>query len=271
MWRRWPGWRGTCCICIAAPSCSSCSPTRPGGQRRDLSEEPWRSATRWRSSPRSGAVTAPRSFWPALLLAVSAREYVRAVGRTRRARRIALQATAGLSLVLSGTAAARLVLPPGDVSGPSLLVYEAALCVLAGGLLAGLLVAPWQRAAVADLVVELGEAVPARSAASCPGRSATRRWRSATGFRTGACSSTPRAACSPFPIPVRALGDRRGARGPAGRRPGPRPGRAGRPGAAGGGHLRSPARGLERSAPGRGAGPGRGACGVAPADPRGTR
>ena len=94
----------------------------------------------------------------ALLLAVSAREYVRAVGRTRRARRIALQATAGLSLVLSGTAAARLVLPPGDASGPSLLVYEAALCVLAGGLLAGLLVAPWQRAAVADLVVELGEA-----------------------------------------------------------------------------------------------------------------
>jgi signal transduction histidine kinase len=93
-----------------------------------------------------------------LLVAVSAREYVRAVGRTRRARRIALQATAGLSLVLSGTAAARLVLPPGDASGPSLLVYEAALCVLAGGLLVGLLVAPWQRAAVADLVVELGEA-----------------------------------------------------------------------------------------------------------------
>jgi signal transduction histidine kinase len=94
----------------------------------------------------------------ALLVAVSARDYVRAVGRPRRARRIALQATVGLSLVLSGTAAARLVLPQGDVSGPSLLVYEAALSVLAGGLLAGLLVAPWQRAAVADLVVELGEA-----------------------------------------------------------------------------------------------------------------
>ena len=30
--------------------------------------------------------------------------------------------------------------------------------MLAGGLLAGLLIAPWQRAAVADLVVELGEA-----------------------------------------------------------------------------------------------------------------
>jgi signal transduction histidine kinase len=93
-----------------------------------------------------------------LLVGVCALEYVRAVGGARRARLMALQAAAGLSLVLAGTAAARLLLPPGEVSGPSLLVYEAALCVLAGGLLAGLLVAPWQRAAVADLVVELGEA-----------------------------------------------------------------------------------------------------------------
>jgi signal transduction histidine kinase len=92
-----------------------------------------------------------------LLLAVCAREYVRAVGGARRARLIALQAAAGLSLVLAGTAAARLLLAPGDVSGVLLLVNEASLCVLAGGLLAGLLVAPWQRAAVADLVVELGE------------------------------------------------------------------------------------------------------------------
>jgi signal transduction histidine kinase len=90
-----------------------------------------------------------------LLLAVCARDYVGAVGPPRRARRIALQAAAGLSLVLAGTATARLLLP---VSGPSLLVYEAALCVLAGGLLAGLLSAPWDRAAVTDLVVELGEA-----------------------------------------------------------------------------------------------------------------
>jgi signal transduction histidine kinase len=93
-----------------------------------------------------------------LLVAVCAREYVRAVGPSRRARLMALQAAAGLSLVLAGTAAARLLLPPGEVSGPSLLVYEVALCVLAGGLLAGLIVAPWQQAAVADLVVELGEA-----------------------------------------------------------------------------------------------------------------
>jgi signal transduction histidine kinase len=94
----------------------------------------------------------------ALLLAVCARDYVRAVGRARRARRAALQAVAGLSVVLVGTAAARLLLPAGEVSGPSLLVYEATLCVLAGWLLAGLLLAPWDRAAVTDLVVELGEA-----------------------------------------------------------------------------------------------------------------
>jgi signal transduction histidine kinase len=93
-----------------------------------------------------------------LLLAVCARDYARSVGRLRRARRIALQAAAGLSLVLAAIAAANLLLPSGDVSGPSLLLYEAALCLLAGGLLAGLLVAPWQRAAVADLVVELGQA-----------------------------------------------------------------------------------------------------------------
>jgi signal transduction histidine kinase len=92
-----------------------------------------------------------------LLVAVCAREYVRAVGGARRARLIVLQAAAGLSLVLAGTAAARLLLPPGEVSWLSLLNY-AALCVLAGGLLVGLLVAPWQQRAVTDLVVELGEA-----------------------------------------------------------------------------------------------------------------
>jgi signal transduction histidine kinase len=93
-----------------------------------------------------------------LLVVICAREFGRAVGGARRARLIALQAATGLSLVLAGTAAARLLLPPAEVGGLSLLVYEVALCVLAGGLLAGLLVAPWQQMAVADLVVELGEA-----------------------------------------------------------------------------------------------------------------
>jgi len=93
-----------------------------------------------------------------LLVAVCARDAVRAVGRARRARLVALWAAAGLSVVLAGTAVARLLLPPEQVSGPLLLANELTLCVLAGALLAGLLVAPWQRAAVTDLVVELGEA-----------------------------------------------------------------------------------------------------------------
>jgi signal transduction histidine kinase len=112
------------------------------------------------------AVAVITPIWPAaasillagLLLGVCAREYGRAVGGARRARLAALQAAAGLSLMLAGTTAARLLLPPEQVGGPSLLVYELALCLLACALLAGLLVAPWQRAVVTDLVVELGEA-----------------------------------------------------------------------------------------------------------------
>jgi signal transduction histidine kinase len=94
----------------------------------------------------------------ALLVVVCAYDYVRSIGWLRRARRIALQGAIGLSLVVAGTAAARMLLPAGDASGISLVLYEVTLCLLAGGLLAGLLAAPWQRVLVADLVVELGEA-----------------------------------------------------------------------------------------------------------------
>ncbi len=93
-----------------------------------------------------------------LLVLVSTYNYVRSVGWLRRARRIALTATVWLSLVLAATAAARLLLPPGEAIGPALLVYEVTLCLIAGGLLAGLLAAPWQGTPVADLVVEVGEA-----------------------------------------------------------------------------------------------------------------
>jgi signal transduction histidine kinase len=94
----------------------------------------------------------------AALVEVCAYDYVRSIGWLRRARRMALQAATGLSLVLAGTAAARMLLPAGDASVLSLVLYEVTLCLLAGGLLAGLLAAPWQRVLVADLVVELGEA-----------------------------------------------------------------------------------------------------------------
>jgi len=92
-----------------------------------------------------------------LLVVVCARSYFRAVGPSRRARLLALRAAAGLGLVLAGGAAARLAVPAGDANEPSLLVLEVTLCALAGGLLAGLLSPSWERSAVTDLVVELGE------------------------------------------------------------------------------------------------------------------
>ena len=135
-----------------------------------------------------------------LLFAVCARDYVGAVGPPRRARRIALQAAAGLSLVLAGTATARLLLP---VSGPSLLVYEAALYILAGGLLAGLLLAPWDRVAVTDLVVELGEARSSTLRGELSRALGDPSLEIGTDFPTGQRSSTAGAACSPCPSPIR--------------------------------------------------------------------
>jgi signal transduction histidine kinase len=92
-----------------------------------------------------------------LLIAVCAHSYLRAVGAVRRARLLALRAAAGLGLVLAGGAVARLAIPSGDANYPSLLALEATLCLIAVGLLAGLLTSSWERSAVTDLVVELGE------------------------------------------------------------------------------------------------------------------
>ena len=93
----------------------------------------------------------------ALLVAVCARSYLQAAGATRRARLLTLRAVAGLGLVLALGAAARLALPAGEASEPSLLALEVTLCAVAGVLLAGLVAPSWERAAVTDLVVELGE------------------------------------------------------------------------------------------------------------------
>jgi signal transduction histidine kinase len=92
-----------------------------------------------------------------LLVAVGAVGYARSVGRLRRARRAALQATIALGVVLAGGAAARLAAPDGNAIYPASLVYHATLCAIGVGLLVDLLSAPWERAAVTDLVVELGE------------------------------------------------------------------------------------------------------------------
>jgi len=94
----------------------------------------------------------------ALFIMVAGHGYVRALGRERRTRLAALAATAFVSAVMAGTAAARLAWPTPELADATLLVYEAALCALAVALLSGLLLEPWARTKVADLVVDLGQA-----------------------------------------------------------------------------------------------------------------
>ena len=91
----------------------------------------------------------------AALVAVAALGWVQAAGRARRERLVALQATAALGAVLIGGALARIAVPSGDAAEPALLAYEAVLIAIAVGLCARLR-GP-AAAAVADLVVELGE------------------------------------------------------------------------------------------------------------------
>jgi signal transduction histidine kinase len=91
----------------------------------------------------------------AVLVAVAVRGYVHAAGGERRMRRSALQATV---LFAAGAAAIALVRSAVATDAATLLAFEMMLCALAAGLLIGLLRWPWERAEVADLVVELGEA-----------------------------------------------------------------------------------------------------------------
>jgi signal transduction histidine kinase len=93
----------------------------------------------------------------ALLVAVSAATYVGSVGSIRRVRLIALRAAATFGFVVAASAAARLTEDRASVDTVVLYVYEATLIGVAAYLLAGLLSPLWERAAVTDLVVELGE------------------------------------------------------------------------------------------------------------------
>ena len=101
----------------------------------------------------------------ALLPGVCGYEYARMVGAARRMRLIALQAAAGLGFVLAASAVVDLVIEPEQASLTSLLAYEVAVVVVAGVLLAGLLLGSGEGAGVADLVLQLGQA-----------RSRTLRW-----------------------------------------------------------------------------------------------
>jgi signal transduction histidine kinase len=93
-----------------------------------------------------------------LLVAVAVHGQVVAVGRARRAHAWALSAAVLLGAVLAASAVARLAVPVGGANSATLLGYEIVLCLLAFGLLVGLMRSPWEHAAVTDLVVELGEA-----------------------------------------------------------------------------------------------------------------
>ena len=94
----------------------------------------------------------------AALVGVTAASYRRSVGPDRRARLVAVQASAGLSAVIAASAVARTVVPGPEAGTVVLLAYEAMLIAVAAGLTWGLLSARRQRADVTDLVVELGEA-----------------------------------------------------------------------------------------------------------------
>jgi signal transduction histidine kinase len=93
-----------------------------------------------------------------LLVAIAARGYADAAGRERRMRLAALRASAVLAAALAAAAVVRLAAPVQAVSIATLHAYQVALCGLSAGLLAGLWRWPWERAEVADLVVELGQA-----------------------------------------------------------------------------------------------------------------
>jgi signal transduction histidine kinase len=92
------------------------------------------------------------------LVAAAIRAYLRAAGRERRMRRSGLQATVLFAVSIAAVALVRSAVPGPAVGAATLLSYEVMLCALAVGLLTGLIRWPWDRAEVADLVVELGEA-----------------------------------------------------------------------------------------------------------------
>jgi signal transduction histidine kinase len=92
------------------------------------------------------------------MIGVAALGYFGAVGRERRMRLRALQASALVGVTIGATASVRLALPGHAAAVATLRAYEAMLCALSIGLLVGLVRAPWERSAVTDLVVELGEA-----------------------------------------------------------------------------------------------------------------
>ena len=82
-------------------------------------------------------------------------QYAVAGGRARRDRLTSLQAASLFGAAVGGGAIVRMAVPSGDAVDPMLLVYQVALCWIA--LLFAVRLRPPNPAAVADLVVELGD------------------------------------------------------------------------------------------------------------------
>jgi hypothetical protein len=93
----------------------------------------------------------------AVLVIVLLGRCVTAVGRLRRARRLALDAGVALAAVIGGGALARLALPSGDADELVLLVYEAVVVAVACWLAVGIVNRPWEHVPLTDLVVDLAE------------------------------------------------------------------------------------------------------------------
>ena len=164
--------------------------------------------------------------------------------------------------------------PPGMRMTPSLLALEATLCAVAGGLLAGLLSPSWERAAVTDLVVELGESRSGTlrdELARALGRPDPRG--RLTGFRTRRVfvDSEGRPFALPDPGSERSVTIDRGRSGGRSRRSSMTRAVLDDPGLREAVVVRGPARGRECASPGRGARPGGRAPSIATADPRGGR
>jgi signal transduction histidine kinase len=103
---------------------------------------------------RSGPIT----LAVALLVSLAAwRGFAIAVGPDRRARATSLPAALGIAVVLAGGGIARWVFAGNSADRTVLFAYEAVLVTVAVSLVAVLISAMWERAAVTDLVVELSE------------------------------------------------------------------------------------------------------------------
>ncbi len=125
--------------------------------------------------------------------------YRRTLGRRRRAKLLSARVAIGLTVAVAAGVALRLVLGPGPGAEPAVVLYELALGGSAVLLAAGLAGPATDEAAVADMVVELGETPSARCAMPSPTSSATPVSKSAIGSEPATALSTRPDSRSRYP------------------------------------------------------------------------